>query len=40
MKICQIQLQKILEPDSLPDYLSVSYDYGVMKSYKEFMESI
>ena len=24
----QVQLQIILNPDYLPDYLSVSYDYG------------
>ena len=24
-----IQLQVILDPDYLPDYLSVSYDYGL-----------
>ena len=26
----QVQLQIILNPDYLPDYLSVSYDYGVI----------
>ena len=26
----QVQLQVILDPDYLPDYLSVSYDYGIM----------
>ena len=25
----QIQPQKILDPDYLPDYLSVSYDYAI-----------
>ena len=27
----QVRLPIILEPDSLPDYLSVSYDYGKRK---------
>ena len=27
----QVQPQIILDPDYLPDYLSVSYDYAVMK---------
>ena len=28
----QVQPQIILDPDYIPDYLSVSYDYGVSKS--------
>ena len=27
----QVQSQTILDPDYLPDYLSVSYDYGYTK---------
>ena len=27
----QVQPQVILDPDYLPDYLSVSYDYGIAK---------
>ena len=27
----QVQPQVILDPDYLPDYLSVSYDYGFMQ---------
>ena len=27
----QVQSQKILDPDYLPDYPSVSYDYGLNK---------
>ena len=30
----QVQLQIILVPDYLPDYLSVSYDYGSDELYK------
>ena len=29
----QVQPQVILDLDDLPDYLSVSYDYGNMESY-------
>ena len=28
----QVQPQIILNPDYLPDYLSISYDYGTIKS--------
>ena len=27
----QVQQRIILDPDYLPEYLSVSYDYGIMK---------
>ena len=29
----QVQSQIILDPDYLPDYLDVSYDYGFMKTF-------
>ena len=29
----QVQPQIILDPDYLPDYLSVSYDYGLNKTF-------
>ena len=29
----QVQLQIILDPDYLPDYLSVSYDYDKIEPY-------
>ena len=31
----QVQPQVILDPDYLPDYLSVSYDYGKTWKYTE-----
>ena len=30
----QVQLQIILNPDYLPDYLSVSYDYVIIEVFK------
>ena len=36
----QVQPQIILEPDYLPDYLSVSDDYGLIKSSKYRVSTI
>ena len=36
----QVQLQVILDPGYLPDYLSISYDYDYIDTYKYEFSSL